>query len=79
MFVLLKFIIWTVGAVVVFSFILNFFGYRVEWNYLSGRRAACAETLSACAKHLLYGGTKPGSCQATCLETEKLLRKVPKD
>ena len=72
---LIKGIIWLVGFVVVFVFVLNFFGYEINRSYFSDSKEKCQEKLEECAKNYVEEGTKNAKCDFDCVDPKLIIRK----
>ena len=75
MFSLIKGIIWLVGFVVVAIFVLNYFGYEVNYNYFTESKAECQKRVEACAKEFVEQGTKNAKCDFDCVNPRILIKK----
>jgi len=67
-FFVIRSIIWITGFIVVSSFLLNYFGYQVNWNYYQERQASCQEDIKRCKDELVDKGTNNDldSIKSTC-------------
>ncbi|MFZ5982224.1 MAG: hypothetical protein ACOYS2_01450 [Patescibacteria group bacterium] len=75
MFSLIKGIIWLVGFVVVAIFVLNYFGYEVNYNYFTESKAECQKRVEDCAKEFVEQGTKNAECDFDCVNPRILIKK----
>ena len=75
MFHLIGTVIWVVGATVVGSFLLNFFGYQVDWNYVKEIRGRCFESTLECRKQISSEGAENAKCNIACFEPARLIEK----
>lgn len=77
LFLLLRFVIWLAGLVVVVYFVLNFFGYTINQDYFLDNKAACQEALLHCQKDLVRTGVEGAkeTCSLNCLDPKILIQK----
>jgi hypothetical protein len=77
MWSLLKFIIWIAGVLVVVYFILGYFGYEPNFNYLQESKAKCREKAAKCGQELVEQGTKNAKCYSVwdCIELKLIIKK----
>lgn len=77
MFSIIKLIIWLTGFVVVAYFVLDRFGYEVNWNYWSERKVACQEQLNQCRRDLIQNGIQGAKdlCNFQCVDPSILINK----
>jgi hypothetical protein len=75
MFHLLKFIIWLAGIAVVLYFVLPYFGYEINLNYLTESKSACQERLNQCKTNLIEQGTKNAKCDIMCVDPNLIIKK----
>lgn len=78
MFALIKLVIWVTGAAVVGYFVLQHFGYEVNWNYWDERKAVCQEKITQCRQDLIKKGIDGAKehCNFQCVDPSLLIRKV---
>jgi hypothetical protein len=72
---LIKFIIWTAGALVVAYFVLNYFGYEVNKDYFSDSRKACQERLKECTEKVIRQGIDNAECDFQCVDPKLIIKK----
>lgn len=72
---LIKGIIWLVGFVVVFIFVLGYFGYEVNRDYFSSSKEECQGKLEECAKKYVEEGTKNAKCDLDCVDPKLIIKK----
>lgn len=75
MFHLLRLAIWIVGAVVVGSFLLNFFQYAINWSYVQESQSRCFGVALECQKNIVESGATNAQCHIACFEFSKLIKK----
>lgn len=75
MFHLIRLAIWIVGAVVVGSFLLNFFHYKIDWDYVSESQRRCFGVAIECQKTIQKEGAENAKCPIACFEFGKLVKK----
>ncbi|HLN18848.1 MAG TPA: hypothetical protein VK255_01615 [Patescibacteria group bacterium] len=75
MFYLIKTIIWIAGTLVVAYFILGYFGYEPNMNYLNENKAKCEERLKECGQNLVKEGTNNAQCDVKCVEPKLIIKK----
>jgi hypothetical protein len=75
MFGILKTIVWIVGALVVASFVLNYFGYALNMDYFKESRAKCQEEVKNCTQNLIRQGTDNVNCDFTCINPKLIIKK----
>ncbi len=77
MFSLLKLIIWMAGVIVVGYFVLQKFGYDVNWKYWDQRKAACQERITQCQQDLIRNGLNGAkeNCNFQCVDPRLLIEK----
>jgi len=75
MFSLIKSIIWIVGTLVVFYFILGYFGYEPNFNYFKESQSNCEEKLKECGKNLVAEGTNNVQCDIKCVDPQLIIKK----
>lgn len=68
MFSLLKLIVWIAGLAVVTYFVLPYFGYDVNLNYLNESKVKCQESVNNCTKELVQQGTQNAKCNFNCVD-----------
>lgn len=80
MFSLIKLAIWVAGVAVIAYFSLPYFGYEVNMNYFSERKAACQEKLNQCQKDLIQSGIQgaKNTCDFRCVDPKLLISKAEK-
>jgi hypothetical protein len=80
---LIRTIIWITGFVVVGSFVLNYFGYEPNWNYVQERSSSCQEDVKRCKDELLEKSKRDdvealkGTCNINCVSPQLLIKKTP--
>jgi hypothetical protein len=80
-FFLIRTIIWVTGFVVVTSFLLNYFGYQVNWNYYQERQQSCQEDIKRCKDELVDKGTDnnlddiKSTCAISCVDPKLFIEK----
>ncbi len=75
MFHLLRLAIWIAGATVVGSFLLNFFHYRIDWEYVRESQNRCFGAALECQRDIAQNGSENARCKIACFEFSKLVRK----
>lgn len=79
MFWILKFLvkstIWLAGVAVVSFFVMNYFGYDVNRNYFTERKADCGERLRECRNELIRQGTENAQCDFNCVNPKLIINK----
>ncbi len=75
MFHIIRLAIWVVGAVVVGSFLLNFFHYEINWNYVKESQSRCFGVAIECQKTIEKDGVEKARCPVACFEFSKLIKK----
>ncbi len=74
---LIRTAVWVTGFIVVASFVLNYFGYQPNWNYLQERQASCQKEIDRCKQELLDNGTEDlkAHCDIKCVDPELFIQK----
>lgn len=75
MFKIIKLAIWIVGFVVVFLFVLNYFGYEVNRNYFDESKKRCQEKLDKCKSDLIRQGIDNAKCDFECVNPKLIIKK----
>ncbi len=75
MFHLLRLAIWIVGAIVVGSFLLDFFHYQINWSYVQESQSRCFGAALECQQDIVKNGTENARCKVACFEFSKLIKK----
>lgn len=81
MFSILKLVIWVAGIAVVAHFVLQKFGYEINWNYWNSSRSTCQESLSQCRKDIIKSGFEGAkkTCDFQCVDPILIIKKQDKD
>lgn len=79
-FGLIKFIIWLAGVVVIAYFVLPYFGYEMNTNYLNESKAVCQQKIEQCQKNLIKSGLDgvKEKCDFWCIDPKLLIKKLEK-
>jgi hypothetical protein len=80
-FSLLKLIILIAGVTVVGYFVLQKFGYEINWNYWNDSKLVCQENLNQCRKDLIKSGFEGAkeTCDWKCVDPKLIIKKQDKD
>ena len=75
---LIKTIIWIAGVLVVAYFVLGYFGYEPNYNYIQESKAKCKEKAGQCGKELVKEGTENSQCYTSfwkCADLKLIIKK----
>ncbi len=78
---LIRTVIWIAGFIVVASYILNYFGYQPNWDYLEERSSSCQEALNRCKNDLLEKSKRDdveairSTCHIDCISPKLFIQK----
>ncbi len=75
MFHLIRLAIWIVGLTVIGSFLLNFFDYQIDWDYVKKSQSRCFGVAIECQKTIQKEGAENAKCPVACFEFMKLIKK----
>ncbi|NCU41246.1 MAG: hypothetical protein EOM19_00810 [Candidatus Moranbacteria bacterium] len=75
MFSLVKGIIWMVGFIVVGTFVLNYFGYKVNRDYFNESKEKCFQKLNECKEQYIRQGTENAQCNFNCVDPKLIIEK----
>ncbi len=75
MFRLLKLIIWITGLLTISYFIMNYLGYKINYEYFQYSKKDCEKRLETCEKHLMYMGVKQAQCNLKCVNPKLFIKK----
>ncbi len=76
-FSLFRLAIWLTGAAVIGYFVMQHFGYEVNWRYYDERKIVCQEKLQQCQKDIIKTGLQGAreTCNFQCVDPSILIRK----
>jgi len=80
MFSLIKLVIWLAGVSVIAYFVLPYFGYEVNMEYFTERKAACQEKINQCQQDFVQSGIQGAKekCNFQCVDPKLLINKSEK-
>ncbi len=75
MFSILKSIVWIAGILAVAYFVLGYFGYEINKDYLDSSKAECQKRLKDCTNNLIRQGIDNVECDINCASTGIIIKK----
>lgn len=77
MFSLIRLIIWIAGVATIAYFALPYFGYEINMDYFTERKAACQQKLEQCRADLIKSGIDGAKekCDFQCVDPKLLIQK----
>lgn len=75
MFKLIKLVIWIAGVLAIAYLAMRYFGYDVNWQYLSESREKCEARMRTCKEEFFAKGYENPNCKFNCLEAGLIYKK----